>query len=48
MEANLSVSNASGQLQKQTAMIRDEIAQKMTPQQIGEAQRMAAEWKPTK
>ena len=27
---------------------RDEVAAKMTPAQIAEAQRMAREWKPTK
>jgi hypothetical protein len=27
---------------------RDEVAAKMTPDQIAEAQRLAREWKPTK
>jgi len=48
MWANLSASNSSGDLQQSCAMTRDEISQKMTPQQIAEAQRMAAEWKPKK
>ncbi len=30
------------------AMERDEIAEKMTPAQISEAQKLAREWKPTK
>jgi TPR repeat protein len=32
----------------QWAVQRDEVAAKMTPEQIAEAQRMAREWKPTK
>jgi uncharacterized protein len=32
--------------QKQSAEMRDEIAAKMTPAQIAEAQRLAREWKP--
>ena len=33
---------------KMAAEMRDEVATKMTPDQIAEAQRMAREWKPTK
>jgi uncharacterized protein len=36
------------ELQRQAAKSRDEVAAKMTPDQIAEAQRMAREWKPTK
>ena len=45
---DLCTSGSSGDEQKVFAKIRDEIAQKMTPQQIDEAQRMAAEWRPKK
>ena len=48
MWVNLSASNSSGDDQKIRAKTRDEIAQQMTPQQIADAQRMAAEWKPKK
>ena len=33
--------------QKEAAEGRDELAAKMTPQQVAEAQRLAREWKPT-
>ena len=33
---------------KSDAYMRDELAKKMTPEQIAEAQRLAREWKPTK
>jgi hypothetical protein len=33
---------------KELAKRRDELAAKMTPQQVAEAQRLAREWKPTK
>jgi hypothetical protein len=33
---------------KSAAMMRDELAKKMTPDQIAEAQRLARQWKPTK
>ena len=33
---------------KMDAEMRDEVATKMTPEQIAEAQRLAREWKPTK
>ena len=33
---------------KSDAEMRDELAKKMTPEQIAEAQRLAQEWKPTK
>ena len=31
---------------KGAAFVRDAAAEKMTPEQIGEAQRLAREWKP--
>jgi len=43
---NLSASNSSGDYQGQGAKARDEVAGKMTPGQIAEAQRLAREWKP--
>ena len=33
---------------KSNAEMRDRLANKMTPEQIAEAQRFAREWKPTK
>lgn len=43
---NLAASRA--ELHNQAANSRDELAAKMTPAQIAEAQRLASEWKPTK
>jgi uncharacterized protein len=48
MWTNLCASDSSGDDQQVYAKFRDVIAQEMTPQQIAEAQRMAAEWKPKK
>src|ERR1039457_3954197 len=48
MWVNLCTSGSSGNEQKVFAESRDEIAQKMTPQEVAEAQRMAAEWKAKK
>jgi len=46
----VSISASSGEFgdYSQTAEIRDDIAQKMTPQQVADAQRLAADWKPQK
>jgi hypothetical protein len=48
MWLNLSSSNSTGlgDEKDERAKVRDEIAWKMTTQQIAEAQRLAAEWKP--
>jgi TPR repeat protein len=54
MWLNLSASNSRGDQSLQTAaainerriQARDEVARKMTPDQIAEAQRHAREWKP--
>jgi TPR repeat protein len=47
MWANLSASKASEIVRKESVKLRDQLASKMTPQQIAEAQRLAREWKPT-
>jgi uncharacterized protein len=45
----LSASHAvEDQIREQAIKTRDEVADKMTPAQIAEAQKMAREWKPTK
>jgi len=44
---NLSASRASGDDRKVYADSRDGVATKMTAAQVGEAQRLAREWKPT-
>jgi hypothetical protein len=43
---NLAASHANGDSQKLYADARDNVARKMTPAQIAEAQRLAREWKP--
>ena len=43
---NLAAAQSQGDRQKNSSKYRDSIAQKMTPQQIAEAQRLAREWKP--
>ena len=43
---NLAASRASGANAKSFSEARDDLAGKMTPQQIAEAQRLAREWKP--
>ena len=49
MWANLASARSTGRAeQKLRADLREAIAAKMTPEQIGEAQRLAREWKPTK
>jgi hypothetical protein len=48
MWVNLSASHSSDDEREERAKVRDEIAQKMTPQQIAEAQQMAVEWKSKK
>ena len=48
MWANLAAAASTGEgAQKEAANLRDEIADKMTPEQIAEAQRLAREWKPS-
>ena len=42
---NLAASRASAEENKEGASVRDQVAGKMTPAQIGEAQRLAREWK---
>src|SRR5947207_5841323 len=44
---NLAASKSSGEDQTTRAGARDNVAKKMTSQQIAEAQRRAREWKPT-
>ena len=43
---NLAASEATGDRQEKYAAARDDLAAKMTPEQIAEAQRLAREWKP--
>jgi uncharacterized protein len=44
---NLSASRSNGEDQKRGAGARDDVAKKLSPQQLEEAQRLAHEWKPT-
>ena len=44
--ANLAAAQSQGDKQEKYSEARDLIAEKMTPQQIAEAQRLAREWKP--
>ena len=46
MWLNLAASGVGGEDQKKFSDARDELAGKMTTQQIAEAQRLAPEWKP--
>lgn len=47
MWINLGVSSLSDKTQRETAVgFRDDLAAKMTPAQIAEAQKLAREWKP--
>ncbi len=46
MWMNLAASHTNGDNQKLYADARDNVARKMTPAQIAEAQRFAREWKP--
>jgi TPR repeat protein len=46
MWLNLAASRASRTDAKSYAEVRDDLAGKMTPQQIAEAQRLVREWKP--
>jgi TPR repeat protein len=50
MWANLATVHirANAEIRQAFANVRDEIASKMTPTQIAEAQRLAREWKPKK
>jgi uncharacterized protein len=43
---NVAASRAQGDSQKKYAKAREAVAEKMTPEQIAEAQRLAREWKP--
>ncbi len=43
---NLAASRASAEKNKEDASARDRVAEKMTPAQIAETQRLAREWKP--
>jgi hypothetical protein len=45
---NLAAAKSVGQEQRKFASSRNEIAARMTPEQIAEAQRLAREWKPIK
>ncbi len=41
---NLAASRVSGDTHSRYAEMRDELARRMTPEQVGEAQRLAREW----
>jgi TPR repeat protein len=43
---NLSASNGVGEDQQRRAKARDDVARRLTPQQLAQAQRLAKEWKP--
>ena len=43
---NLAASRWTAKDRGRAATIRDEVAEKMTPDQLAEAQRLAREWKP--
>ena len=47
MWANLAAAASTGEDQKKYSSALEEVARKMTPRQIAEAQRLAREWKPT-
>ena len=47
MWLNLASAQASDEDQGSYARARDSVAEKMTPEQLAEAQRLAREWKPT-
>jgi len=40
--------NLAGQTREDARKVRDEVASRMTPQQIAEAQKLSADWKPKK
>ena len=44
---NLSTAQSSGESRERMAKIRDDLAERMTADQIAEAQRRAREWTPT-
>ncbi len=46
VQANMWYNLAAARGQKDAGKFRDSLAEKMTPAQIAEAQRMAREWKP--
>jgi uncharacterized protein len=48
IRAHMWLNIAAAKGHKVAPTTRDIIAEKMTPQQIAEAQRLAREWKPTK
>ena len=43
---NLAASRLTGEEREKRVKARDSVAEKMTPEQIAEAQRLAREWKP--
>jgi uncharacterized protein len=43
---NLAASSSSGEDQKRRVKARDDLAKKLTPRQLEEAQRLAREWRP--
>ena len=43
---NLAASNLKGEERETAVKSRDEVAEKMTPEQVAEAQRLAVEWNP--
>ena len=47
MWANLAAASMTAEEWEVSAKLRDELAAKMTPEQIAEAQRLAREWKPS-
>ena len=47
VQANMWFNLAAAQGNKEAVKARDDLTAKMTPAQIAEAQRLAAEWKPT-
>ncbi len=44
---NLGAATSYSDERERFAALRDKVAQKLTPQQLGEAQRLSREWKPT-
>jgi hypothetical protein len=46
MWANLAAASLSGEARDAAVSIRDRVAARMTSEQVGEAQRLARDWKP--
>jgi len=40
--------SSSGEIRDESVKLRDDVAKRMTPEQIADAQRLAREWKPKK